>query len=994
MRRVIAVIVGVMLLLGFSGRMPTRLIAAPTDFVISAVDCFSATASITITNTNTGASSDLANLYLAITPPGGTTTSTLIENTVQNPASGGNHYSVPAGGNLILQLGPAAAQNPAGPYTAPATLPNNQTLKFSTTNLLQTGALIQLTNGNGGPVVSQTTCQVSFPQPANCTATPGVIFIALINGNGMFNLSTLSVRITSTATGNTPFVVQISAVINPNAPNYVLAPGLTYSLLVGSGATQNPTTAVPPTTPPQIALTTQNLLVPGARIDLLSSPTGSVITSENCPQGPTTQRVLIVSPQGYDFIDAAGTQPNTVCGPDLPQGQLPTAANPGPCFTIQNALTYAKDGDTIYVEFGIYEICQPIVVNKLVTISTRGAALSGAVLGASLLNNLSPGGGGSISSVGTATAAASATAVAATSVNLAVLHSFNGGPVFIVTAQGFPAFDSPANLPNTVGSNNPAGTTLGYFYHAQIDGFHSGVSSNPATAAIVLQNDSNTVVSNNIIGGDPVTNANYTGQPCTSQRLPGVAGPATTIQTEDMSNAAGILLQNSDHPDIYNNAIIGGANFQFSPLLATGTVLTGFGIVSSECLGLAPDSSDGVIVSFNLIAKNVNAGIWLCSDGGGGHLINTSTIRNNGRGVVLRAISNSLLDTDTISDNYQDAIVIYDAATNNTIQKSIIESSRTPGAAGIRLGGFGGGLAPLQTNIYNNTIMRDDTGIIITGARNTSIQYNVITANTGRTGVLIQVGSTGAPAYTQPTGTVFRFNQIVANGQCGATTGCAIRLDQGVTADVDASQNNFGLPPGVDPNTVLWHKPNDPTLGYIAHDASNLVPGPQSAATAVGAPGAYGLPNLTAPTSGPVVGVPGGVGAPAGAGTIPTIAPVSVTATPTPSPTPVPGAGTQGGTTGTSPQLQAGPPGGSTTYQAGCNYVTVPQSAGPSISVASFLSLFQPVSNIFAAYVYDKSSQQYQAIYFNDPTIPVQASTLVPGNIVAICVTDTVTGPP
>jgi parallel beta-helix repeat protein len=471
-----------------------------------------------------------------------------------------------------------------------------------------------------------------------------------------------------------------------------------------------------------------------------------------------------------------------------------------------------------------------------------------------------------------------------------------------------------------------------------------------------------------------------------------------------MDNAAGILVQNSDHPDIYNDAILGGASFQFSPALATGQVLTGFGIVSSECLGQGSDASDGVIVSYDLIAKNVNAGIWICSDGGGGHLINTSTIRNNGRGVVLRAVSNTLLDTNTISDNYQDALVLYDAATNNTIQKNIIESSQTPGAAGIRLGGFGAGLSPLQTNIYNNTIMRNDTDVVLTGARNTSLQSNVITATVGRTAILLQVGSQGATQYTQPTGTVLRLNEVVSDGQCSATSGCAIRLDQYVTSDVDAAQNNFGLPSGVDPDTVFWHKPNDPSLGFIVHDLSNLQPAALAASTAVGAPGAPALglvgnagASATALTGGTTTGT-GGTGAPAGAGTIPTITPggaAAATATPAAATaTAAPAANTTGATTGTSPVLQSGPAGGTTSYQAGCNTVSVPSSVGASISVANFLNEFQPVSNIFSAYIYSAASQQYQGIYFSDPTIPVQVSTLVPGNVVSICVTGTVQGPP
>jgi hypothetical protein len=85
---------------------------------------------------------------------------------------------------------------------------------------------------------------------------------------------------------------------------------------------------------------------------------------------------------------------------------------------------------------------------------------------------------------------------------------------------------------------------------------------------------------------------------------------------------------------------------------------------------------------------------------------------------------------------------------------------------------------------------------------------------------------------------------------------------------------------------------------------------------------------------------------------------------------------------------------GSTTYAAGCSYISVPASVGASISVANFLNQFQPVGNIFAAYLYNNQTQQYQGLYFSDPTIPVQVATLVPGNVVSLCVTASVQGPP
>jgi parallel beta-helix repeat protein len=363
-------------------------------------------------------------------------------------------------------------------------------------------------------------------------------------------------------------------------------------------------------------------------------------------------------------------------------------------------------------------------------------------------------------------------------------------------------------------------------------------------------------VTNNVIGGDTLNNPAFTGIPCppVGQPLPrGFTPPTPVARAEVFGNAAGIILQNSDHANIANNAILGSASFQFAPVLATGTVLAGFGIVTAECLGLGSDASDALTLGFNLIERNTNAGVWLCSDGGGLHQLRANTLRHNGRGIVLRGIADSLIDANVLTDQFQDGVVVYDAAENNTISNNTIESSRTPGAAGIRLGGFGAGLYPLATTVTGNKLVRNWNGLVIAGARTTLATSNTITAEGIRTAVLLQVGSTGAVATTQPAGTQLHQNQLVDNGGCGATGGCAIRLDRFVTVDVDAAGNNFGLPPGADVNAVLWHKPNDPSLGYITADQSLPAlasPTPPSLTT--------GIPASPTPTPGPITSPPAG----------------------------------------------------------------------------------------------------------------------------------------
>jgi len=593
----------------------------------------------------------------------------------------------------------------------------------------------------------------------------------------------LQVVITSAAGASTTLPVD-SAIAPPSPPAHQVSGGATIDLEVGPGAAQSPPSA-PPTLldGSVIALSTVQLLLPGSTVQLSDGST-TFGTLQTCPAAAVLSHTLTVSTFGFDLLSAS--VPNAVCGPDLPTGVLPTAALPGPCLTIQHALVYARDGDTIAVEAGIYEVCSPIEVSKLVRITANG--------------------------------------------NKVILHSLPGTTVFHVTAVG--AGVGPANLAT----------------HAAIDGFAIGGAVQPAAAAIVLDGDAFTDVTNNVLGGETLTNPAFTGSPCPPAGAPlpsGFTAPTPVQKAELFGNAAGIILANSDHPNIANNAILGSAIFAFSPVLASGDVRTGFGIVTAECLGLEPDASDGVTLSQNLIDRNVNAAVWLCSDGGGLHQLKGNTVRNNGRGVVLRGIADSLLDANLISDDYQDAVVVYDASENNTISNNTIESSRTPGAAGIRLGGFGAGLHPLATTVTGNKLLRNWIGLVIAGARNTVATGNTITAEDLRTAVLLALGSAGDLTTTQPAGTQLHQNTLVYNGGCAAQTGCAIRLDAGVTVDVDASGNSFGLPPQADVNAVLWHKPNDPALGFIHAEQAAA---PQTAP----APASGGSSSAPAPNAQPV----------------------------------------------------------------------------------------------------------------------------------------------
>lgn len=658
-----------------------------------------------------------------------------------------------------------------------------------------------------------------FINTLDCTSVPGHIKLTnnknqtvALNGAGTF----LTVLITPPS-GGLATSIRVTDQATPTTINAVNA-NATIDLQVGPGASQNPNPFVGVIADGNsLALTSAQLLVPGATVQL-SDSTNAFGTPQTCPTASVLSHTLTVSTVGFDFI--APNVPNSVCGPDLPAGALPTVASPGPCLTIANALFYARDGDTIVVEAGIYEVCNTIEVSKLVKITANG--------------------------------------------NKVILHSLLGTTVFHVTAVG--AGVGPTNIAN----------------HAGIDGFAIGGAFQPADAAIFLDGDAFTDVTNNVLGGEKLNNPAFTGIPCPPAGSPlptGFKAPTAVAKAEVFGNAAGIILANSDHPNISNNSILGSSIFQFSPVLSTGDVLTGFGIVTAECLGLGSDASDGLTLSQNLIDRNVNAAIWMCSDGGGLHQLKSNTVRNNGRGVVLRGIADSLIDANIISDDYQDAVVLYDASENNTISNNTIESSRTPGAAGIRLGGFGAGLHPLATTVTGNKLLRNWIGMVIAGARNTVATGNTITAEDIRTAVLLQVGSTGAETTTQPVGTQLHQNTIIYNGGCAATAGCAIRLDAGVTVDVDATSNSFGLPPSADVNTVLWHKTNDPSLGFIHADQSVptlTTPSPFSSSTP--------LPSsttVTGPTS-----TPGPASPPANGGfCIVANYPPGCISTPTPTPT-------------------------------------------------------------------------------------------------------------
>jgi len=344
-----------------------------------------------------------------------------------------------------------------------------------------------------------------------------------------------------------------------------------------------------------------------------------------------------------------------------------------------------------------------------------------------------------------------------------VLQSAYGGPVFHITAAG--------------------GPTL----HALIAGFILGGATdfvNPG--ALVLDHDEYSEIRCNIIG------------------------------QEDLPNVIGIVTRSSEHPWIHDNTVHGSTQFPISVTLAPTPPIGGFGLVTDECLG-GNGRTDQLQVERNLFAFNSNAGLWVCSDGSGGHVIQQNNVRSNGRGIVLMSAVDTTIKQNAIGDNYFDGVDILDASQNNLLEANQIESQEGPSSTGVLLQGSGA-LFPLGNSLSANEIRRNRVDVLISGARATRFVGNSISAIGERTAILFAIGNTsglGGARFGQPTGTILRTNKIYDDGECTALRGCAIRLLPGVTASIDATSNDFGVTDAVDIQAAIWDHARDPELGSV-----------------------------------------------------------------------------------------------------------------------------------------------------------------------------------
>ncbi|MFN8579356.1 MAG: NosD domain-containing protein, partial [Gemmatimonadaceae bacterium] len=414
-----------------------------------------------------------------------------------------------------------------------------------------------------------------------------------------------------------------------------------------------------------------------------------------------------------------------------------------------------------------------------------------------------------------------------------------------------------------------------------------------AEPAFKLQNDSYTELSGNIIGA------------------------------EDLPINNGIVLANSDHTLIRNNTIQGSTLFTFTPVLTIGKDVTGFGVVTAECLGTTNvNVSDAVTITNNLFTNLWVAAVWLCSDGAGEHEIRDNVFRNNWRGITLREVTDSRIIGNTLVDNRSDGIIVYGAALRNRIESNRVESHVAPSAAAIRIGWVADPIAPLDNRIEGNQLIRDTVAVHVFGARTTQIRNNEIKISGSRTAILLTTATVPGDPATQPRDTEITGNILVFTGPCAAPIGCAIRLS-GVTAPVLATDNDWGLRRTADVEGVVWHNRDEEGLGLVTFTPfRNQQPEPTPAA------------GTTVITGGPPPGVPPFAPLPTPTPVSPEFPPAPpFFSSPTPTPTPVSALPMTGITFPTSPTL-AGAGNGSfvtVSLSQGCSYVSWPGATDVSV---------------------------------------------------------------
>jgi len=75
--------------------------------------------------------------------------------------------------------------------------------------------------------------------------------------------------------------------------------------------------------------------------------------------------------------------------------------------------------------------------------------------------------------------------------------------------------------------------------------------------------------------------------------------------------------------------------------------------------------------------------------------------------------------------------------------------------------------------------------------------------------------NSASPSFGQPSDTIISQNTILSNGPCNANNGCAIRLTAGVTINIDAVGNEWGVTAPDEITSMMWDKHRDGALGQV-----------------------------------------------------------------------------------------------------------------------------------------------------------------------------------
>lgn len=188
---------------------------------------------------------------------------------------------------------------------------------------------------------------------------------------------------------------------------------------------------------------------------------------------------------------------------------------------------------------------------------------------------------------------------------------------------------------------------------------------------------------------------------------------------------------------------------------ASGTIISGFNIVTNTNSGILVNNADNVTISDVQISSNRETGIMV--NGSSNTTIENSTLKDSLMGVQIYNSSKTLINKNTITGNQLKGVMI-DGSTNTTVSNSSItgngDNSSTETDDGgiyiqnsnqvyIRYNEITNNFMGISTSNVSNLIVNNNTisdnfvdGIYLTGyARNVTIKYNTIQRNANGIGI-------------------------------------------------------------------------------------------------------------------------------------------------------------------------------------------------------------------------------------------------------------------